>query len=290
MLSRDVDVAIRSDALLGEGPRWDAATGRLLWVDIEGRALHLWDPRTGEDRVVPLPNRVGAAAPTTDGAVLVALADRLALVDLRDESLCTLAAFPHGEGIRTNDGTCDSAGRFWIGTMALDFAPGAGALYRYSGGVLERILDDVTLSNGLGWSPDGRSMYFIDSLTFRIDVFDFDADDGSITGRRPFVAIDPADGTPDGLAVDDEGGVWVALYGGSAVRRYSPEGDLERVLAVPAKNVTACCFGGDGRRSLFITTAAPAGSVFVTDVGVSGPSAQPFRSTAPSAADPTSRR
>jgi sugar lactone lactonase YvrE len=290
MLSRDVDVAIRSDALLGEGPRWDAATGKLLWVDIEGRALHLSDPGTGEDRVVPLPNRVGAAAPTTSDAVLVALADRLALVDLRDESLRTLAVFPHGEGIRTNDGACDSAGRFWIGTMALDFAPGAGALYRYAGGALERILDDVTLSNGLGWSPDDRCMYFIDSLTFRVDVFDFDAHDGSITGRRPFAAIDRADGTPDGLAVDDEGGVWVALYGGSAVRRYSPEGELERVLAVPAKNVTACCFGGDGGRSLFITTAAPAGSVFVADAGVSGPPAQTFLSTAPSAADPTSRR
>jgi sugar lactone lactonase YvrE len=290
MLSRDVHVAIASDALLGEGPRWDAATERLLWVDIEGGFLHISDPPSGADRRVPLGARVGAAAPTSSGEVLVALADRLALVDLADESVRTLAPFPHGAEVRTNDGACDPAGRFWIGTNALDFAAGAGAFYRYSDGVLERMLDKVTLSNGLGWSPDGRCMYYIDSLTFRIDKFDFDVGAGLITARRPFVSIDPADGTPDGLSVDDEGGVWVALYGGSAVRRYGPDGELDRVVAMPAENVTACCFGGADGRSLFITTAAPAGSVFVTDAGVSGPPAQVFRSTAPSAADPTSRR
>ena len=102
-------------------------------------------------------------------------------------------------------------------------------------------------------------MYYIDSHTFRIDVFDFDAGDGSILGRRQFASIDRLDGTPDGIAVDDEGGVWLALYGGSAVRRYTPDGSLDRVVAVPAENVTACCFGGDDGRTLFITTAAPAG-------------------------------
>jgi sugar lactone lactonase YvrE len=290
MVSRDVHEAIRSDALLGEGPRWDAATGRLLWVDIERGLLHVSDPRSGEDRAIALGARVGAAAPTDTGDVLVALAHRLALVDLASESVRSLAAFPHDEDVRTNDGACDPAGRFWIGTNALDFAPGRGALYRYTGGVLERMLDSVTLSNGLGWSPDGRLMYYIDSHTFRIDVFDFDAGDGSIAGRRQFASIDRLDGTPDGIAVDDEGGVWLALYGGSAVRRYTPDGSLDRVVAVPAENVTACCFGGDDGRALFITTAAPAGSVYVTDAGVSGPPAQVFRSTAPSAAEPTSSR
>jgi sugar lactone lactonase YvrE len=290
MLSRDFQVAFRSDGLLGEGPRWDAATGRLLWVDIEGGLLHVSDPASGADRSIELGARVGSAAPTTSGEVLVALADRLALVDLTDESVRTVAPFPHGAGIRTNDGACDAAGRFWIGTTALDFAPGAGALYRYSDDVLERMLDPVTLSNGLGWSLDGRCMYYIDSLTFRVDVFDFDVDAGLITERRPFVSIDSADGTPDGIAVDNEGGVWVALYGGAAVRRYGPEGELDRVLTVPAVNVTACCFGGDDGRSFFVTTAAPDGSVFVADAGVSGPPAQLFRSTAPSAADPTSSR
>ena len=284
-----MEVAIRSQALLGEGPRWDAATGRLLWVDIEAGALHVSDPANGGDRVVLLGSRVGAAAPTRSGGVLVALADRLAIVDLGDESVRTLAELPHGPELRLNDGACDPAGRFWVGSMALDSAPGAGALYRYSpDGILERVLTEVTLSNGLGWTPDGRGMYFIDSLTYRVDLFDFDVASGDLSARRPFVTVDRADGIPDGLAVDDDGCVWVAFYGGAAVRRYRPDGTLDRVLAVPADNVTACCFGGDDGRSLYVTTATQeltpeqrrlqplAGSVFVTGVEVTGPSAQPF--------------
>lgn len=284
-----MEVAIRSDALLGEGPRWDAATGRLLWVNIEAGALHVFDPASGDDRAIVLGNRVGAAAPTRSGRVLVALADRLAVVDLADDSVRTLAEMPHGAGMRLNDGACDPAGRFWVGSMALDFAPGAGALYCYSpAGILERVLADVTLSNGLGWSPDGRRMYFIDSMTYAVDVFDFDIASGALTGRRRFVSIERGAGIPDGLAVDHEGGVWVALYGGGAVRRYGADGTLDRVLAVPADNVTACCFGDDRGGSLYVTTASQeltaeqrsrqplAGSVFVADVGVTGPPAQPF--------------
>ena len=280
MVSR-IEVAIESNAQLGEGPRWDAAARRLLWVDIERGELHAFD---GTDHVTQLGTRVGTATPTDDGEVLVALADRLAFVG-RD-GVRAAAVFPHGPEVRTNDGACDPNGVFWIGTNRLDFAHGGGALYRFDG-ELELVLDEITLSNGLGWSPDGTCMYYIDSLTYRVDVFDFD---GGISNRRPFVVLDESDGTPDGLAVDDEGGVWVALYGGSAVRRYSTDGALEEVVPVPAENVTACCFGGDDGRSLFITTAAPDGRVYVADAGVSGPPAQPFRSTAPSDAEPTSRR
>jgi sugar lactone lactonase YvrE len=277
MVSR-VDIAIRSEALLGEGPRWDAGTGRLLWVDIEGRAVHIFDPASGEDRAIPVWSRVGAASWTTSpDVVLVALAERLALLDLNDESLRTLAEIPHAGHMRMNDGACDAAGRFWVGSMALAVTPGAAALYRFADGELERVLDDVTLSNGLGWSPDRTRMYYIDSMTFRVDVFDFDVGSGAVSGRRPFVSLDRDDGTPDGLAVDDAGGVWVALYGGHAVRRYDADGTLDRVVDVPAENVTACCFGGDHGRSLYITTAAPAGNVFVTDPGVAGPPAQPFQ-------------
>ena len=284
-----MEVAIRSEVLLGEGPRWDAAAGRLLWVDIEACALHLSDPADGSDRAIPLGNRVGAAAPTEAGGVLVALADRLAVVDLDDESVRTLVEIPHGEGLRLNEGACDPAGRFWVGSLALDYTPGAGALYRCSrDGGLERVLDGVTISNGLAWSPDGGTMYYVDSMTYRVDAFDFDHATGAVSDRRPFVRIERGAGIPDGLAVDDEGCVWVALWGGGALRRYSPEGVLDRVLAVPADKVTACCFGGDDGRSLYVTTAAVdltpeqrrrqplAGSVFVTDAAVSGPPAQPF--------------
>jgi sugar lactone lactonase YvrE len=163
------------------------------------------------------------------------------------------------------------------------------ALYRYSADAgLERVLTGVTLSNGLGWTPDGTGMYYIDSLAYRVDLFDFDVATGAISARRPFASVDPADGIPDGLAVDDEGGVWVALFGGGALRRYDAGGRLADVLEVPAEQVTACCFGGDDGRSLYITTASIglgaeerrrqplAGSVFVSDAGVSGPPAQPF--------------
>ena len=284
-----MDVAIRSKALLGECPRWDAASRRLLWVDIEGRALHSFDPARDHDRAIPLGNRVGAAAPMESGGVLVALADRLAAIDPDDESVRTLVEIPHGPELRLNDGACDPAGRFWVGSLALDYSPGRGALYRYSReSGLDRVLEDVTISNGLGWSPDGATMYYIDSMAYRVDRFDFDTATGAISDRRPFVVIERGAGVPDGLAVDDDGGIWVALWGRGSIRRYSADGELERVLDVPADNVTACCFGGGHGRSLYVTTAAVelpadrrslqplAGSVFVTEVDVSGPPAQPF--------------
>ena len=284
-----MEVAIRSEALLGESPRWDAATERLLWVDIEARTVHLFDPATGDDRSIGLDNRVGAVAPARSGGLLVALADRLALVDLDDESVRTLVEIPHGDGVRLNDGVCDPAGRFWVGSTALDFAPGAGALDRYSTeDGLDRVLDDVTISNGLGWSTDGATMYYVDSMAYRVDAFDYDVATGAISERRPFAVIERGAGIPDGIAVDDEDGVWVALWGRAALRRYGPGGELDRVLAVPAHNVTACCFGGGDGRSLYVTSASVdlseekrrelplAGSVFVTDAGVSGPPAQPF--------------
>jgi len=286
-----VEIAVRANAKLAEGPRWDAATGRLLWVDIEGCELHVLE--SGEDRAIGLDAMVGVAAPTSSGAVLVALADRLALVDLADESVRTLVRLPHGPALRSNDGACDAAGRFWIGTMDLDETPGAGALYRYDGR-LERVLDEVTLSNGIGWTRDDTRMYYIDSPVQRVDIFDFEVASGRIDDRRPFVSIDESEGIPDGLTVDDEGGVWVALYGGSCVHRYDESGRLDAVLEVPALNVTSCCFGGDDGRSLFVTTAAPDGNVYVTQPGVSGPPAHVFHaggtSTAPSDADETSAR
>lgn len=286
-----MEIAVRANAKLAEGPRWDAATGRLLWVDIEGCELHVL--ASGEDRAIGLDAMVGVAAPTSSGAVLVALADRLALVDLADESVRTLVRLPHGPALRSNDGACDAAGRFWIGTMGLDETPGAGALYRYDGR-LERVLDDVTLSNGIGWTRDDTRMYYIDSPVQRVDIFDFEVASGRIDDRRPFVSIDESEGIPDGLTVDDEGGVWVALYGGSCVHRYDESGRLDAVLEVPALNVTSCCFGGDDGRSLFVTTAAPDGNVYVTQPGVSGPPAHVFHAggtrTAPSDAEETSAR
>jgi sugar lactone lactonase YvrE len=283
--SVSVEVAIDVRAELGEGPRWDAAAGRLLWVDVEGRSLHVFDPERDEDRTIPLGARVGVGQPMSDGRVLVALADRLAALDLDDESVETLVSMPHGPGLRLNDGACDPDGRFWVGSLDLEFTKHAGSLYVYDGHLRE-VLTGVTISNGIGWSPDGSLMYYIDTRTHNVDVFDFD---GLPSGRRRFATIERA-GWPDGLALDDEGGVWVALWGGSSVRRYAPDAALDDVIDVPALNVTSCCFGGPDRNRLFITTASPDGRVYATDLPVTGPPAQPSRSTAPSEAEPTSRR
>jgi len=267
-----VEVYVDVRAQLGEGPRWDAAANELLWVDIDAGDVY-----RGGDVVSSFDERVGAAALTDDGGLLVATASGLVLDGVR------VASFPHGSDVRANDGACDEAGRFWIGTTALDFHDGGGALYRFDGELVP-VLESVGLSNGLGWSPDGTRFYYIDSNTQRVDVFDYD---GEISGRRPFAAIAPQHGTPDGLAIDHEGGVWVALYGGSCVRRYDEHGSLVHEIAIPGENVTACCFGGS---SLYVTTAAPDGRVYVADVGVTGPSPHPFRRTAPSDAEPTSAR
>ena len=245
-----------------------------MWVDIDGCALHRFDPASGEDEATPLPAKVGAAAPTADpDRVLVALADRLAIVDVASGELEPLADLPHAHpGLRANDGAVDPAGRFWVGTMAEDESPRQGRAVPLRRLRLTTVLEPISLSNGLDWT--GARMYYVDSPTKRIDVMDYD---GEVANRRPFATIEEGVGVPDGLVVDDEGGVWLALYGGAQVRRYSPDGALDAKLDVPADNVTACWFAG---RRLFITTARSpqplGGSLFVAEPGVSGPAARTF--------------
>ena len=257
---------------LAEGPRF--YDGVLTWVDIEGCALHRLD---GGHSVEHFDAMVGCANPTVDGDTVVALADRIELLSSGE----VLARFPHGRDARANDGACDPAGRLWVGTLALDERRGAGALYRLDPGGLTPILDGLTIANGIGWSPDGASMYYVDTPTHRVDVYVYDGDLGP---RATFAEVD---GFPDGLTVDDEGFVWVAFYGGSRVERRAPDGSLDRIVPVPTANVTSCCFGGT---TLYITSGRGDGRVYAYDAGVSGPQATPFRRTAPSDADPTSAR
>ncbi|HVU77624.1 MAG TPA: SMP-30/gluconolactonase/LRE family protein [Gaiellaceae bacterium] len=276
MTSVEVCIDVRCE--LGEGPRWDAATGTLLFVDIERRTMFRWDGSSLETQ--RFDERVGCLAPTVDGDVVVGLASRVALASTGE----TLARFPHGPDVRANDGACDPDGRLWIGTMQLDERPGAAALYRLDGDRLVEKLGGLTISNGLGWSADRTRMWFVDTPTQRVVELAYD---GELGARRTFAEVDAADGSPDGLAVDDEDCVWVALWGGSAVRRYTPDGELDRVVAVPARNPTSCAIGGT---TLYVTTAAPDGRVYCVDAGVTAPPAQPFRRTAPSEAEPTSAR
>jgi sugar lactone lactonase YvrE len=186
--------------------------------------------------------------------------------------------------VRMNDGDCDPEGRFYCGSMAYDATNGRGALYRLDpDGTTTVVLSGVTISNGLAWAPSGDMVYYVDSLTERIDAFDYDPATGAFSNRHPLVEIPRERGLPDGLTVDAAGGIWAALYGGSAVHRYVPEGTLDMVVELPVRNVTSCAFGGPGLEDLYITTSRhgladgeerEAGSLYCVTPGMNG---QPTR-------------
>jgi sugar lactone lactonase YvrE len=250
----DLDIALRGEPDLGEGPTWDAGTGSLVWVDILGCAVHRFDPGPGTDEVTPVPQHVGAAKPRVGGGLVLNLRDGVGLLEPSGE--LRWLAYWERKGMRGNDAAVDPAGRLWAGTMRYDQQPGGGFLARvHPDGKATVVLSEVSISNGIGWSPDERLMYYVDSSTRRIDVFDFATDTGDVRDRRPFTAIGDTDGVPDGLCVDADGCVWVAVHGGAQVRRYTPEGELDRTIDVPARQVTACCFGGSDLADLYVTTA-----------------------------------
>jgi sugar lactone lactonase YvrE len=248
-----LEIALRGTPALGEGPTWDIGNGSLVWVDILGNAVHRFRPGPGTDEVIDVPQHVGAAKPRTNGGLVLNLRDGIGLLEPGGE-LRWLVYWAR-EGMRGNDAAVDPAGRLWAGTMRYDQAPGGGFLARIaSTGRAHVVLPSVSVSNGIGFSPDERLMYYVDSPTRRIDVFDFDLATGDITGRRPFAKVEGTDGVPDGLCVDADGCVWVAVNGGGQVRRYTVDGVLDRVVDVPARQVSACCFGGDDLTDLFVTT------------------------------------
>jgi len=245
---------------LGEGPCWDDANADLYWVDITAHRVHRLT-RDGEHASWDVRQPVGAVALRATGGLVLAAQDGFLALDTASGGLASLAEIDHGRpGIRMNDGACDRAGRFFAGSMANDETPGAGALYRLDPDhSVTRLITGVGISNGIGWSLDDTRMYYVDSLTYQVDVFDYDPVTGAIDGRRAFASLGQGDVMPDGLAVDAEGSVWVAVWGGGAVHCYSPAGRLTQVLELPAANVTSCAFGGADMATLYITTAAGPG-------------------------------
>jgi sugar lactone lactonase YvrE len=269
------------EAFHAEGPVWSEAWGGLRWVDmLAGDVLALGEDGAVERRHV---GTVAAALrPRARGGAIIALERGFAL-EAPDGELTRLPALWDDPGVRFNDGGCDPLGRFLCGSMAYDGRAGGGSLYRLDAdGGVEVVLGDVTISNGIDWSPDGGTAYSADTATGAVSAFD---DGRRLAGRRTFAQIAGDEGAPDGLTVDAEGGVWVALYGGGAVRRYAPSGELDAVVELPVTNVTACTFGGPGLDRLFITTTREnvaegeepaAGSVFTCAPQVRGLAARPF--------------
>ena len=260
----------------GEGPVWSERWGGLRWVDmLAGDVLSLVADGAINRRHVG--NVAAVLRPRRQGGAVIGVERGFALEDA-DGTLTYLDELWTDTRVRMNEGGCDPDGRFYCGSMAYDQHPGAGALYRFDpDGSVRVVLENVTISNGLEWSPDGSRAYYNDTPTQRIDVFDYDGESG-LTGRRPFAEI-PADaGGPDGLTVDEEGGVWVALWDGGAVHRYTPAGVLEARVELPVRRVTSCAFGGPGLAELFITTSreglegdtGAAGSVFRCTPGQTG--------------------
>lgn len=284
------EIVLDAGCGLGEGPVWDEREGRLYWVDIMAGRVHRWRPGTGQVETMETGEPVGAAALREHGGLVLALQSGFAVAETFGGALERRASLEGAPpDVRMNDGKCDAAGRFWAGTMALDFRKGAGALYRLDrDGRVTRVLDGVTISNGMDWTVDGSRMYYIDSPRRTVDVFDFDAAAGTVTNRRAAVVIEEGAGIPDGMTLDEEGRIWVALWGGSAVRCYSQEGRLEEVIEVPASQTTSCCFGGEDFGVLYITTARDglrgeqlesepgAGGIFAVRCGARGLPARRF--------------
>jgi sugar lactone lactonase YvrE len=276
--------AVAAPALLGEGPVWDAVRSELVWVDIERGLIHRLGP-DGAQSSVDAGQPVGCAVPRARGGLALALRDGFALLPAGGGEPRLVAPVEDGRpDMRMNDGGCDRRGRFWAGTMSLTGDTRTAALYRLDAELrVTRVLPGVSISNGLGWSPDDRWLYHVDTARRRIDVYEFDLAHGTIGGRRAVIAVAPEDGRPDGLAVDAEGGIWVALWGGGAVRRYTPDGCEDARVELPVSQVTSCCFGGPDLATLYVTSACRgaeheplAGSLFACRPGVTGLPATPF--------------
>ena len=282
------DVVVALGAELGEGPVWDVRTGRLVWVDIVGRAVHATDPASGDTDSITVPLHVGAVVPRAAGGFLAALQDGFSVIgDGPPRPVASVEHAAPGE-FRLNDGKCDPAGRFWAGSIAYDESSGRSALYRLDAdGSVTTMLAGVSISNGLAWSADGSTMFYIDTPTRRIDAFAFDVATGSISDRRTVVTIGDGLGYPDGMTIDADGGLWVALWGGGAVHRYL-DGRLDAVVDLPVSQPTSCAFGGAAFDELYVTSAWKgfdadrraaeplAGALFRVHPGVRGPAPDVF--------------
>lgn len=281
----NVELAWEIPSQLGEGAIWNHQSQELFWIDIEGKKLHIYHPESNKNRTLDTPSRVGTVVPIDENEALIALEDGIYKINVHNGEI---TLFSDVEATKTenrfNDGKCDPAGRLWVGSMHLEQSTPEAKLYMVTAdGKAEPKVENVTISNGIVWSLDHKTMYYIDTPTAKIRAYDFDPDSGAISNERTAVQVHDSIGYPDGMAIDAEGMLWVGMWNGNAVARFNPDtGKLLSRIDVPAHNVTSCAFGGKNLETLYITTASvdmteeeqlkfpKAGSVFKTVPGVKG--------------------
>jgi sugar lactone lactonase YvrE len=280
-----VEVVLSDRSMHAEGPRWDAVSARLWWVDITGRRVHRLDPVTGNHASWVTPGEPGGVALTTTGRPVVASPAGLGIVDLETARFDLRVPLEQDRPEnRANDVTVDGRGRVWVGTMAYDKRPGNGALYRVDAAGVVPMVHGLTISNGPAIDERDGRLYLADTARYTVDVFDLDPAAGTLTNRRRFVDLSAQAVWPDGMTLDDDGMVWIALGLAGAVHRYRPDGTLDGVVEVTTANPTAVAFGGADGGDLFVTTSwtdaaedqrqkFDAGTVLHCRPGVSGPPA-----------------
>ncbi|MBO9619926.1 MAG: SMP-30/gluconolactonase/LRE family protein [Niabella sp.] len=290
--TREARLLSNTHYLLGEGAAWHPQWRQFLCVDILGKKVVRVDPQSGALKETQLDKCVSAVVPAEGDRLLVALQGSLEELDIATGNLQEIITIEADlPGNRCNDGKCDASGRFWIGTMHVDAKDGQGALYNFDGESLNKVIGSRTISNGLAWSPDNKTMYYTDSAEHTIKAFDFDLETGTITRDRVIVEIMAANHMPDGICVDAEGMLWVAVWGAGTVHRYNPDnGMLLGKIIIDAPHVSNCAFGGKDMQQLFITTARSgltasqleqyplSGGLFLADTGIKGMSGFPFKS------------
>lgn len=288
----DAKLILNSKAVLGEGALWDSECNRLYWVDIEGGLFNIFDPRTLQNKSFKLGKRIGTVVPVDNHQVLLAVEDGMVMLNTETGAwVYKLSVDIHSQGKRFNDGKCDPQGRFWVGSMSVNDVPAAGSLYCIDEGfVLTEKIQGVSISNGIAWSPDGDFMYYIDTPTCEVVRYKFEAVSGDISEKKTIIQVPDGMGWPDGMTVDSEGMLWVALWDGFGVARFDPvTGRLMQKVYVPAPKTTSCAFGGEDLRTLYITTARVgmteselvkyplSGSIFYVDTEIKGLPATGFK-------------
>jgi L-arabinonolactonase len=274
-----------ANAILGEGPIWDYGAGVLYWVDIKRPAVFRFDPVRGQTGHWPMPRPIGCVASTRSAEQLIfADAGGFGFLDLTTGGI-TRCADPESHlcGNRFNDGKVDRKGRLWAGTIDDGCVQPTGSLYRFDpGGLVHRMASGFICSNGLGWSPDNRTMYFTDSMARKIWAYEFDPENGELGNRRVFASFAELDGVPDGLTVDSRGFVWSAIWDGWRLVRFASDGAMDREIRMPVQRPSSCMFGGSDLRTLYVTSACAelgwdalergplAGALFAVDCDVPG--------------------